>query len=470
MMPTFIALHRAPARFLLPTAVLLLLAATPLGSQSLQPRADSIFARFEGGPGCAVEVRRGDDVLARGGYGIADLEWQVGIAPETIFEAGSVSKQFVAASILLLEARGVLSLDDEVQQWFPEIPRYDQPITIRHLLHHTSGLRDWGAVAALAGWPRTTRRHTHDDVLAIAARQRGLNHDPGERFAYTNTGYNLMAMLVDRATHRSLADFTREEFFEPLGMRHTSWRDNFARVVPGRAQAYTRAGGAWYLAMPFENVHGNGGLLTTVGDLLTWTDALAEGRLGTPEVGTAMRRMGLLNDGSASGYGGGLFLGPVRGVPAVRHTGSTAGYRAVLSWWPEQDLSSAILCNTVTGNPSPLEQALLAPVLPFAASTPPQQPTRPEPFPIDPARYAEFVGDYHSDEVAGTMRVRIEGGSLAVSRREGQAPTRMLPTGADRFAVGGGTMFHFERDDSGGVRRVVVSVSRAQDVSFLRVP
>ncbi len=451
-----------------PVAVLLL--AAPLSAQSLQQRTDSVFSRFMGGPGCAVEVRHGDAILARGGYGLADLEWGTSITPETIFEAGSVSKQFVAASILLLEARGVLSLDDDLQQWFPEIPRYDHPITIRHLLHHTSGLRDWGAVAGLAGWPRATRVHTHDDVLAIAARQLGLNHDPGAQFSYTNTGYNLMAMLVDRATHRSLADFTREEFFEPLGMGSTSWRDNFARVVPGRAQAYTRAGGAWYLEMPFENVHGNGGLLTTVGDLLTWTDALVDGRIGTPNISTRMREMGLLNDGTPSGYGGGLFLTPVRGVPAVRHTGATAGYRAVLSWWPTQDLRSAILCNTVTGNPSPLELALLEGSLPFASTGPPERPTPPEPFVLDPARYGEFVGEFRSDEVDGTMRIRIQNGLLTVSRRDGDSGSPLRPLAEDRFAGPGGSTLQFARDESGRVVDLLVSVSRALNVPFVKVP
>src|SRR5690606_33257107 len=185
---------------------------------------------------------------------------------------------------------------DAVQKWFPELPSYSAPVTIRHLMQHTSGLRDWGVMAAIAGWPRTRRAHDQSDALSIIARQRHLNHNTGERFSYTNSGYNLMAMLVERAARMPFEEFTRREFFEPLGMRSTSWRSDFTRLVPGRAQAYERQAGSWHLDMPFENVHGNGGLLTTVGDLLIWTEALSQGRIGRPVVSGQMKTMGKLND------------------------------------------------------------------------------------------------------------------------------------------------------------------------------
>ena len=166
--------------------------------------------------------------------------------------------------------QGKLSLDDPVRKYIPELPDYGAPLTIRHLLNHTSGLRDWGSVEAIAGWPRTTRAYTHAHVLDILSRQRSLNYPPGAEYSYTNSGYNLAAILVGRVSGKPLAEFTREAIFTPLGMTSTSWRDDFRRIVKGRAIAYSQNGGTVRQLMPFEDVHGNGGLLTTVGDLLRW--------------------------------------------------------------------------------------------------------------------------------------------------------------------------------------------------------
>ncbi len=445
--------------------------APPLPAQSLARRADSVFASYATttAPGCTIGVDSAGHPIYRGAYGMAELEFGAPMTVETISEAGSVSKQFVAASVMLLAARGVLSLDDTLQRWFPEIPVYDHAITLRHLLHHSSGLRDWGAVAALAGWPRGERAHTQDDALAILARQRGLNHVPGEAFSYTNSGYNLLAILVERASHIPFAEFSRREFFVPLGMTHTSWRDDFTRLVPGRAQAYAPAAGQWKLDMPFEDVHGNGGLLTTVGDLLLWTRALNEGRLGRPDVSAAMKTPGRFNDGRLMGYGGGLFIGAIRGVPAVSHTGATAGYRSVLATFTEQQLSLAILCNRGDANPARLGEALLAGRLSFAAAPSAPTPRPPSPYTLDPARVADYTGRWHSDEADGTLTIGVRAGGLVVERRPGQ-PGAIRPTGPDAFAAPGGVELRFERDSTGRATRLLVSVSRALDVRFDRLP
>ena len=259
-------------------------------AQAQQPAAiDQAFARFKpDDPGCAVGVQQKDQAPVFRGYGSADLEHGVAITPETVFEAGSVSKQFTAAAILLLAADGKLSLGDDIRKHLPEMPDYGRPITVDMLLSHTSGLRDWGEVADLAGWPRTSRVYTTAEVLQIAVRQKSLNYPPGEAYSYTNTGYNLAGVIVQRVSGKSLAQFTHERLFQPLGMTHTGWRDNFRRVVPGRAIAYELGGGgAWLQDMPFENTYGHGALLTTVGDLLIWNRALSEGRLG-PDIAQKM--------------------------------------------------------------------------------------------------------------------------------------------------------------------------------------
>lgn len=307
---------------------------------------DEVFAEWRTTtPGCAVGVSEAGEIALERAYGMADLEHDVVNTPDTIFEAGSVSKQFTAAAVLLLAREGRLSLDDPVGRYFPELPDYGTPITIRQMLQHTSGLRDWGSVAAIAGWRRTTRAHTHAHVLDIASRQRSLNFEPGTHWSYSNTGYNLAAILVARVSGTSFAAFTRQRIFEPLGMTRTSWRDDFTRIVRDRAVAYAEEPDGFHQDMPFENVHGNGGLLTTVGDLLRWNENFAHPTVGDGAFVREQQTPGRFSDGRTHGYALGLYVGHHKGVPQVAHSGSTAGYRAYLARYPDQRLSVAVLCN-----------------------------------------------------------------------------------------------------------------------------
>ena len=206
-------------------------------------RVDAVFSRWTTQtPGCAVGVAQGGKPILEKSYGMADLEHDVANTPDTIFEAGSVSKQFTAAAVLLLAQEGKLSLDDPARKYLPELPDYGAPLTIRHMLQHTSGLRDWGEIEAIAGWPRTTRAYTHAHVLDIVSRQKSLNFPSGTQWSYSNTGYNLAAIIVSRVSGKPFAEFSQERIFEPLGMTQTSWRDDYTRIVKGRAIAYCQAG------------------------------------------------------------------------------------------------------------------------------------------------------------------------------------------------------------------------------------
>jgi CubicO group peptidase (beta-lactamase class C family) len=332
-------------------AVSLVLFLVPVFAAAQTPdpaaKVDEIFAewRSQESPGCTVAVAEKGRTLLSRAYGMADLEHDVPITTGTVFEAGSVSKQFTAAAALLLVQQGKLSLSDDVRKYVPELPGYGKPITIGHLIHHTSGLRDWGAVAGLHGWPRGTRIHTHAHMLDIASRQKELNFEPGAEFSYTNTGYNLLAVIVDRVSGQSFAEFTKRNIFEPLGMKHTQWRDDFTRVVKGRAVAYVKQDDGFHSEMPFENVHGNGGLLTTAEDLLLWNENFNHGKVGGTALTEALERRGRLNDGREIEYAGGLFMLTYEGLQEVSHGGATAGYRAFLARYPGQRLSVAVLCN-----------------------------------------------------------------------------------------------------------------------------
>lgn len=406
---------------------------------------DRLFQRWENteSPGCTVGVARNGVTLLERAYGMADLEQERPNSTDTIIEAGSVSKQFTAMAVLLLAQEGKLSLDDPIRKYIPEVPEYPQAITIRQMLSHTSGLRDWGAVAAVGGMPRWTRVYNHAHVLDIVARQTALNFTPGSEYSYCNTGFNLAAILVARVSGQSFAEFSRTRIFEPLGMHHTSWRDDYARVMKRRARAYQRDGrGGWREDMPFEDAHGNGGLLTTVGDLLTWNENFTKQAVGGAEVAGIMQKPSTLNDGTAIEYGKGLRISTWRGVPEVGHSGSTAGYRAHLTRFPQQGLSVAILCNAADANAGGLAHAV-AEVFLGQALAPEATPAMAK---LDPRVLDERAGVYRSRRTGAALRLVVRDGAL----REDDGP-RMSAASSTLFVVGeGGARAEFETNPSTG--------------------
>ncbi|MFL5297002.1 MAG: serine hydrolase domain-containing protein [Phenylobacterium sp.] len=391
---------------------------------------DEVFSAYAkpDRPGCAVGVaRRGEAAVLRG-YGQADLEHGAAITADTIFEAGSVSKQFTAAATLLLVQDGKLALTDDIRKYLPEMPAYAAPITIDHLLSHTSGLRDWGEVAALSGWPRSSKAYTNEEALEITARQTGLNYPVGTEWSYTNTGYNLLAVIVQRVSGQSLAAFTRDRLFTPLGMSRTAWRDDFRRVVPGRAIAYDPAASGWLQDMPFENVYGNGGLLTTVGDLLTWNEALTSGKLG-PEVTARLQQQAVLTGGRKVEYARGLFVSSYHGLREVSHDGATAGYRAWLGRYPDQGLSIALLCNAANVNSDAEAHKVADLYLPAAASE--AASVAAAAGTMDAKELASRPGMYVQDGPFATVRVSADAGQLRL-----QGGPVLTPTGQGRYRAG----------------------------------
>jgi len=402
---------------------------------SPQPQVDKLFSRWTTStPGCAVGADVKGQPVVRAAYGMADLEHDVPITIDTIFEVGSVSKQFTAAAVQLLARDGKLSLDDKVRKYIPELPDVAADITIRQMLNHTAGLRDWGGLAAIAGWPRTTRVHTHAHVLDIVSRQRMLNFEPGTRWSYSNTGYNLAAILVGRVSGMSFADFTKARIFEPLGMKNTSWRDDHTRVVKRRAIAYDESKGVFSTLMPFENVHGNGGLLTTVGDLLTWNANFASPVVGDARFIEEMERRTKFNDGREHEYALGLYVDTYRGRREVDHSGGTAGYIAHLSRYPDHAVSVAVMCNVRSGNATNHAKAIADLLLPpgRAADSPASEPLNTEEGP----RYA---GLYRSLKPAGVVTISVQKDRL-ISSSFG-ALTRVA---RHRFDAGGVYVLDFD--------------------------
>jgi CubicO group peptidase (beta-lactamase class C family) len=397
---------------------------------------------------------------------MADLEHDAPNLVDTVFEAGSVSKQFTAAAVLLLAREGRLSLDDPVRKYIPELPDYGKPLLIRHMLQHTSGLRDWGEVEAIAGWPRTSRVYTHAHVLDIVSRQKALNFEPGTNWSYSNTGYNLAAIIVSRVSGQPFAEFCRQRIFDPLGMTHTSWRDDFRRIVKGRAIAYEEAKNGYLQDMPFEDVHGNGGLLTTVGDLLKWNENAADQKVGDAEFLRLELTPGRFNDGKPHDYAMGLYIRSFMGLREVSHSGSTAGYRAYLTRYPQQHVSVAVLCNASSATAERYAHAVaelylgdaVRPAGPCAAGV------SPAPDKAQLSMMAARAGLYRSVLTGMPLTLAYKDAQLTIGNEEAP-PTRLVPVSASRLtAADGGRSYEF-----GAAGRLTVTSTNGTSEAYERV-
>jgi len=299
-------------------------------------------------PGCTVGIRHNGAEVQRA-YGQADLERHVANTTDSVFNIASASKQITAAAVLLLANEGKLSLDDDVRKYLPELPAQVRPITIDQLLSHTSGLRDYRVTDWKVG--RDELPQNNNDVLAFAMRQRALNHLPGESHSYTNTGYVLAALIVERVSGRTFSEFTRERLFKPAGMDHTQWDDNSRRIVPNRSLGYAQVESGEdgkprrFEPMPSaREVVGNGGVLTTIGDMLRWNAALSSNSFG-PKLTAQLEQPARLRNGFELKYARGLFVGDYRGHREVQHGGYNGTYTSWVGRYPGADLSIAMLCN-----------------------------------------------------------------------------------------------------------------------------
>lgn len=369
-------------------------------------KIEALFAGFSATtPGCVVGISEGGKTVIEQAFGQADLEHDVANTTATMFEIGSVSKQFTAAAILLLERDGKLKLSDDIRKYLPEMPDYGTPITIEMLLNHTSGLRDWGSVANAMGKPRGERTFSNAEVLDITARQKELNYKPGTEYSYTNTGYNLAAIIAERASGKLLTTLTRERLFDPLGMTTARWRDDFNVIVKNRAMAYDRLAAGFRQSMPFMNVYGNGGLMMTIADLTRWNEAMMADKLG---LRAAMETKGILNDGRRISYARGVGVQDFNGVAEIAHSGSTGGYTAWLARYPDRKLSVALMCNT---QPDPRQNLILQlSTLLLGAPPEPQGKTG---LP-DPAAYA---GRFVNTRTGFPLNLAVAGGELQLGGR-----------------------------------------------------
>jgi CubicO group peptidase (beta-lactamase class C family) len=432
-------------------------------------KIDAVFARYGSldNPGCAVGVYQNGRIAFEKGYGAANIEYGVPLTPTTPMIMGSVSKQFTAAAIALLVQDGRISLDDDIRKYLPELPDYGKRITINHLVHHTSGLRDFWDMEELAG-ARLDDGYTVNDMLSLAARQKHLNFDPGAEYDYSNTGYVALGEIVHRVSGKTLRHFTTERIFAPLGMSNTNFHDDHNEPVRGRAIAYSPAGSGWRINVWNNDLVGQGGLMTTVEDLAKWDENFYTGTVGGPKFLAQQLERGKLNNDSLLSYAFGLQVGEYRGLPMVEHSGSTGGYRTDIARFPSAHTTVVTMCNVSTAQSATLALRTADAVLG----------TRfPKPVPTQPVRAAgsataavvtvdatPFAGRFYSEELNASYDLSATTNGL-VLRRAYAGPDTLHAVDARTFR-GAGLTLRF--DTTSAARSFTVENGRARGIEFIR--
>ncbi|HEX5709187.1 MAG TPA: serine hydrolase domain-containing protein, partial [Pyrinomonadaceae bacterium] len=418
-----------------------LLVGTPTYAQDKTGEIDKIFnSATPATPGCSVAVSQRGKLVVNRAYGSADLERDVPLSPNSVFDIGSVRKQFVAAAVLLLVEDGKLSLTDDIRKHFPELPDYGHKITVDHLLTHTSGLRDWTGLRPLTGG-------NVDDVVSLILRQRGLNFAPGEEWSYSNSGYVLLTDLVARASGMSFPDFTRKRMFEPLGMKTTMSPTDLRDVIKNRALGYEKEGNGWRVGMYVGNERGSGGgaILGTAADLVIWNDALTSGRLGA-FVTEKLQEQARLNNGRKLSYARGLFKDSYRGGPMVSHSGSAAGYSAWLGRLPAHGLSVAVLCNSDEASATALARRVADEYLPApnskAAETA-EAKTMDAVANVTGLDLSSKAGLFVSERTGDTLRLIVNNGELRIPGLR----AALVPVTKDRFRNPSGDLQFMSQDE-----------------------
>jgi len=459
------------------------------------PDVDAIFSPWDepGSPGCALGVVRDGELIYERGYGFAHLDWDIPIATDTVFYVGSVSKQFTAAAIALLAGDGAIDLGDDIRAYFPEMPEYERPITVRNLVHHTSGLRDIYTLMALAGI-RIEDVFTDEQAIALIAAQRETNFAPGDEYLYSNSGYFLLAQLVERVSGKTLREFAEERIFAPLGMSDTHFHDRPGHIVERRAISYQPGGGTAgpgagnpgqgeddpeqgvgdfrvsYLGN-FDKV-GAGGLYTTVRDLLLWDRNFYTGDVGGAAFLDLIHGRGVLTNGEQLTYAFGLAIDEYRGLRTVSHGGSMMGFKAAYLQFPEQRFSVIATCNLGPINPMPLAQRVADIYLDDQLAAPETRepggrrdaPAASGPF--TSAELNELAGIYYSGELDVTYELAAEDGELRLSLRN--TPPRLLRKFDDGEARAGAWRLTFEHDADGTASGFTINAGRVTNIRFHR--
>jgi len=435
---------------------------------------DKLFAPWDKttSPGAALAIIKDGEIIYKRGYGMAKLEDDLVMTPSKIFDIGSVSKQFTAACVALLALEGKLSLEDDVRQYIPELPVYGRPITLRHLLHHTSGLRDYNTLLSLAGFRPDSDCPTVEEALEIICRQKGLNHPPGEEYSYTNTGYFLLGQIVERVSGKSLNQFAQERIFQPLGMKNTFFQDNHHQIIKNRASGYAPEGENFRLEMSNWDEVGDGNVYTTVEDLYLWDQAFYNYKLGR-ELMDMLHTQGKLNNGQTIDYAFGLVIGSYRGLRTVSHSGSWAGFRASLIRFPEEKFSIICLSNLSTFNPAAISYKIADIYLAdkFKEEIKKEKPQEIRAFPLSERELREKCGNYKEIKFGLWLVLSLEKEKLKA--QIGRQELLLTPVSQNTFQTWLGESpitLEFSRDEKGQIKAQLTGLGREKYVFLKAAP
>jgi CubicO group peptidase (beta-lactamase class C family) len=389
-------------------------------------------------PGCAVAVMKDGRIVYEHGYGMADLDHNVPITTATVFNVGSIAKQFTGAAILMLAQDGELSIDDPIKKYIAELPDFGVPITLREMLAHTSGLRDYEILLHFDGWRLDSPDLlTNDDILYVISRQKELNFPPGTDYAYSNTNYMLLAQVVSRLSGQSFPDFAMARIFQPLGMKHTHFRQDHGEVVKNLAYSYIDDDGVLRLCLPNYDTFGATNLMTTVEDLARWNENFFSGRVGGLRLVQQLQQPGQLSDGTHLNYAPGEFVGITPGGIKWAQSGAAgdAGYRADALRLPDRHLTTITLCNLGSINPTDLN-VHVADLYLGGEMTASLSPAHAESFHPDAAQLASYVGIYTDAEENYVLKLEQRGDALWAESYTGPnaiGPSQLEATGEGRF-------------------------------------
>lgn len=455
---------------------------------SANDRVDRIFAEWtkQDSPGCTLGVVQNGRFIYQRGYGMANLDYDIPNGPQLVYYVGSVSKQFAAAAVALLVLDGRIRLDEDIRTYFPEMPAYQTPVTVRHLVHHTSGLRDIYGLMALGG-RRMEDVFTDSQALALIARQKELNFKPNDEYLYSNSGYFLLGQMVKRVTGKSLREFADERIFRPLGMTSTHFHDDPGHIMKRRAMSYEptdarrtvsgleEGGSGGYRISYLQNFDkiGAGGLYTTLDDLLKWDENYYSHKVGADDFQNLVHTRGVLNRGDTLTYAFGNNVSTYRGLRITEHGGALMGYKAALLRFPDQRFSTLLLCNYGPIDPTRLAFAVAEVYLGDKMGPGPSRAT-PNPVASRPARAAgtgtaavdaTLAGTYYSDEVDAAYVVRVDRGRLTLSRPLQE--DSLVATGDGGYRAGDLTL-RFQSEPGRAPSAFSVEAGRVRNIRFVR--
>jgi CubicO group peptidase (beta-lactamase class C family) len=461
------------------TVSMALLAAAPAlpAADETAGKVDKLFAAWDKttSPGASLAVVRDGKIIYERGYGMAKLEDGIVNTPDKVFDIGSVSKQFTAACVAMLVREGKIGPEDDIRKYIPEMPAYEKPVTVNHLLHHTSGLRDYNALLELAGFRAESDCPTVEESLDIICRQKKLNYTPGEEYSYTNTGFFLLSQIVERVSGKSLNAFAQERIFGPLGMTKTLFQDDHTQIIHDRATGYAKGENGFQINMSNWDETGDGNVYTTVRDLYLWDQAFYTNMLGK-DLMDMLQTTGVLNSGQAIDYAWGLVVSEYKGLKVVEHGGAWAGFRAALVRFPEQKFSVIILANLDSIDPSGLALKVADIYLAGRLKEPAKEEGKTAApavgsaaFAVPKAELEALVGNWQDDRFGRWLALSLKEDKLQAGMN-GRNYT-LMPDGPGRFVVPGNTAgiaIEFTAAAKGKPATARMTIGKSQELGFVK--